>query len=238
MFTGLLTIPVVLLLALAGIALVAYYGAHPTLAATLPKADRVMPHFVSNVLPPGVAGLVIAGVFAATMSTLSAGFNSLATATVVDFIQRFRRTAPDDPARDVTMARWVTFAWAAASTVAALWVGQLGSIVEIFGKINGFFAGPILGVFLLGILTRRTSGAAAMIGLVSGTLFTWWVTTTATSWLWYSPAGCFATVVVGFVTGRILPASTRRVIDDPPVEAVAPDVALPVSRVPPVAVGQ
>ncbi|HEV2294454.1 MAG TPA: sodium/solute symporter [Tepidisphaeraceae bacterium] len=209
MFTGLLTVPVVILLAVVGLSLVAYYKVHPELDATLPKADRVMPHFVANVLPPGLSGLVIAGVFAATMSTLSAGFNSLATATVIDFIQRFRRTAPVNPRADVTMARWVTFAWAAASTVAALWVGRLGSIVEIFGKINGFFAGPILGVFLLGILTRRAGGGAAMIGLVGGTAFTWWVTTTQTSWLWYSPAGCFSTVFIGYVAGLILPASTK-----------------------------
>ena len=212
MFTGLLTVPVVVLLALVGIALVAYYKVHPELSATLPKADRVMPHFVSNVLPSGVAGLVVAGVFAATMSTLSAGFNSLATATVIDFIQRFRRSAPADPQSDVTMARWVTFAWAGASTVAAMWVGNLGSIVEIFGKINGFFAGPILGVFLLGILTRRAGGAAAMIGLFAGTSFTWWVTTTQTSWLWYAPAGCSATVLVGYVAGLILPASSKPLV--------------------------
>jgi Na+/proline symporter len=155
-------------------------------------------------------------VFAATMSTLSAGFNSLATATVIDFIQRFRRSAPADPRSDVTMARWVTFAWAAASTVAAMWVGNLGSIVEIFGKINGFFAGPILGVFLLGILTRRAGGTAAMIGLFAGTAFTWWVTTTHTSWLWYAPAGCSGTVFVGYIVGMILPASSK-----PPVMAGA-----------------
>ncbi len=208
MFTGLLTVPVVVLLALVGLALVAYYQVHPEIARTLPKADRVVPHFVANALPPGVAGLVIAGVFAATMSTLSAGFNSLATATVIDFIQRFRRRKPTNPRADVTMARLVTFAWAMASTIVACFVGRLGTIVEIFGKISGFFAGPILGVFLLGILIKRPGGKAALTGLGAGVGFTWWVTTTETHWLWYSPAGCAAALLVGWLAGLIVPGPT------------------------------
>jgi SSS family transporter len=206
LFTGLLTVPLVALLAVVGLALVAYYQVHPQMREGLSNPDRVMPHFISSALPMGVAGLVIAGVFAATMSTLSSGFNSLATATVVDYVQRFRRHHPLDPRRDVTLARIVTCAWAAASTVAAMFVGQLGTIVEIFGKIYGFFGGPILGVFLLGILTRRTSGMAAIIGMVVGVGCTWLVTKTDASWLWYSPTGCGATFLTGYLVSFLLPA--------------------------------
>lgn len=88
LLTGFMTIPVVGLLVAVGLCLGAYYDRHPELAATLPSASQVAPHFVANVLPRGIAGIVIAAVIAETMSTLSGGFNSLATATVVDFIQR------------------------------------------------------------------------------------------------------------------------------------------------------
>jgi sodium-coupled monocarboxylate transporter 8/12 len=205
---------------------------HPQLRAALPNPDRVMPQFVATVLPPGVAGLVIAGVFAATMSTLSAGFNSLATATVIDFVHRFRRAAPADPRADVTMARWITCAWALASTALAAWVGRLGTIVEIFGKISGFFGGPILGVFLLGILTRRPGGAAAVVGLLAGTACAWWVATTHVAWVWYSPAGCAATLVIGFVAGHLFAASTKPAVIPAAVEepdAFATAVEIPVA---------
>jgi SSS family transporter len=82
LLTGFMTIPVVGLLALVGLCLGAYYDRHPELAATLAGPNQIVPHFVAHVLPSGVAGLVIAAVIAETMSTLSGGFNSLATATV------------------------------------------------------------------------------------------------------------------------------------------------------------
>jgi SSS family transporter len=215
LFTGVVTVPVVVLLMLVGLALAAYYAAHPELRATLAKPDRVVPHFIGNVLPPGVAGLVVASVFAATMSVLSAGFHSLSTATVVDFIQRFGRgqrdasgdaSGGDHGARGVRLARAVTLAWALITTAAALFVERLGDIVEIFGKISGFFSGPILGVFLLGILVRRVSSAGALAGLAIGVALTWWVTMTNVSWLWYGPAGLAATFLTGSAAGVLLPA--------------------------------
>lgn len=84
-FSGLITIPVVIVLDLVGLALVAFYYQHPEHRAAMGNVDNTVPYFIRNLLPHGLAGLVIAGVFAATMSSLSAGFNSLGTATIVDF---------------------------------------------------------------------------------------------------------------------------------------------------------
>lgn len=208
MFTGLITVPVVVLLALVGLALFAYYQTHPQVRESLAGPDRVVPHFVINVLPTGVAGLVVAGVFAATMSTLSAGFNSLATATVVDFFQRFRRTPPRNATSDLKLARVVTMGWALISTVVALFLGRMGKgIVETFGIISGLFIGPVLGIFLLGILTRRPGASAALTAIVAGTAATWWVSTTEVVWVWYAPVGCFTTLLAGVVGGLILPPS-------------------------------
>ena len=226
LLTGFMTIPVVGLLVLVGLCLGAYYDRHPELAATLTGPSQVVPHFVAHVLPRGVAGLVIAAVIAETMSTLSGGFNSLATATVVDFVQRFRRRAPADPRSDLVLARWVTMAWALASTVAAVVLGLSRAdeqVVEVFLSISSLFTGPILGVFLLGILTRRAGGAAAMIGMTAGTLATWYVSSmTDVNWLWYSPTGFVTTFVVGCIAGLLRPVAPRDVdvaLTSPPAAA-------------------
>ena len=88
---GVLAVPQIVCLFCVGLGLVAYYMLAPSLGATLHNKDQVLPHFIVNVLPVGAAGLVIAGMLAATMSSVSAGINSLSTATTIDFIQRFRR---------------------------------------------------------------------------------------------------------------------------------------------------
>src|SRR5437667_8201872 len=148
MFNGIVTLPVMGMLWLAGIGLAAYYADHPALAATLRTPDQVLPHFVVNALNPVVGGLIIAGIFAATMSTLSCGLNSLTTASMVDFYMRFRgEVAPADVsgrstlANDLSVARWSTLAWAVAATVGAMFVDQLGTVVKAMGVINGFFVG-------------------------------------------------------------------------------------------------
>jgi hypothetical protein len=92
----------------------------------------------------------------------------------------------------------------------------LGPIKEFFGQLRAFFGAPILGEFLLGILTRPPGGAAAVVGLLAGTACAWWVAMTHAAWVWYSPVGCAATLVVGFVAGHMVAASTK-----PPVIAAA-----------------
>jgi len=213
-FTGLLSLPVVALLALVGLVLFSYYQSHPELRATLSSTQRVVPHFVGNVLPSGAAGLVVAGVFAATMSTLSAGFNSLATATVIDFSHRLRRRGAGDAKKDLMLARLTTLLWAAASTAAAIVIGYSSqkSIVELFGTINSMFAGPILGLFLLGMLFRKPKGMDAISGVIAGAVVTAYVSLqTSISWLYYAPIGLIVTVGVGhlssFLTRAPVPAS-------------------------------
>src|SRR5436190_2227935 len=126
MFNGIVTLPVMGMLWLAGIGLVAYYADHPALAATLTTPDQVLPHFVANALNPVVGGLIIAGIFAATMSTLSCGLNSLTTAAMVDFYLRARGQASPEQSRDegtlrneLRVARWTTLGWALVATSGA-----------------------------------------------------------------------------------------------------------------------
>src|SRR6266849_6197764 len=228
MFNGIVTLPVMGMLWLAGIGLAAYYAVHPALAATLTTPDQVVPHFITNALNPVVGGLIIAGIFAATMSTLSCGQNSLTTASMVDFYLRFRgELAPAESSdesilkRDISLARWCTLGWALVATVGAMFVDQLGTIVKAMGIINGFFVGPLLSVFLLGFLTTRANSFGAFGGAIAGTALTAVVARMPVpwlpgvlqpssifpmSWLWYGPVGCLFTLLIGYLLSLARPA--------------------------------
>ncbi len=228
MFNGIVTLPVMGMLWLAGIGLAAYYAVHPALAATLTTPDQVVPHFITNALNPVVGGLIIAGIFAATMSTLSCGLNSLTTASVVDFYLRFRgEVAPAESSDEsilkgeIRLARWCTLGWALLSTIGAMFVDQLGTIVKAMGIINGFFVGPLLSVFLLGFLTTRANSFGAFGGAIAGTVVTAVVATMPVhwlpsvlqpssvfpiSWLWYGPVGCLFTLLIGYLLSLARPA--------------------------------
>jgi sodium-coupled monocarboxylate transporter 8/12 len=228
MFNGIVTLPVMGMLWLAGIGLAAYYATHPALAATLTNPDQVLPHFIANALNPVVGGLIIAGIFAATMSTLSCGLNSLTTASMVDFYLRYRGVAaPEESAAgsmrksDLAIARWSTLAWAVVATVGALFVDHLGPIVKAMGSINNFFVGPLLSVFLLGFLTRRANSFGAFTGMLAGTALSALVAAMPVawlpasiqpdavfpiSWLWYGPVGCVLTLILGYALSLARPA--------------------------------
>jgi SSS family transporter len=233
MFNGIVTLPVMGMLWLAGIGLAAYYAVHPALAATLTNPDQVVPHFITHALNPVVGGLIIAGIFAASMSTLSCGLNSLTTAAMVDFYIRFRGAAPSGSSEeqavqgDITIARWSTLGWALVATAGAMFVDQLGTIIKAMGTINGFFVGPLLSVFLLGFLTTRANSFGAFGGAIVGTALTAvlaampvpWLpgalqpaSVLPISWLWYGPAGCLFTLIAGYLLSLLRPAPDARAI--------------------------
>ncbi len=212
MLNGFLIVPLVLLLGFIGLGFVAYYRTNPALRASLPKPDQILPHFITNVLPSPLPGLVIAGILAATMSTLSSGLNSLCTVTMVDFYKRFRGEKTEG-GTDVGTARLFTLAWGIAITFTAMYMGALGQIVEGTLKVLGFLSGPLLGMFLLGILTRRANTIGVFAGAVVGTFVTYLVARTNVAWLWYGPVGLIATVAIGYPISYLRPAlSLEKVI--------------------------
>ena len=145
-----------------------FYAQHPA-ARTVSAPDRLFPAFIVQQMPTGVAGLLIAAILAAAMSNLSAALNSLASSSVVDFFLRMRPHATD---RQRTLfARGSTVAWAAvlfAIAVYSVRVGGKGHVVEIGLSIASVAYGPLLGVFLLGTLTRFATEGGAIAGMVTG----------------------------------------------------------------------
>lgn len=159
--------------------------------------NYIFPTYILNELPKGFVGLVIAVIFAAAMSTLSGEFNSLATATMVDFYKRFvRRDAGD--AHDLLASRLFTAFWGLFACGIALQAGRLGSAIEVVNRFGSFFYGSILGVFALAILTPRASARGAFWGLILG-MATVGVVAAATPvhFLWYNVVGTAAVLVYG-----------------------------------------
>jgi Na+/proline symporter len=207
-FCGLLEMPVIGALYLLGLGFFAYYHA-PENAALLASLNElvaatrdnnmVLPHFVRNVLPSGLAGLVFAGLFAATMSVFSSGLNSLSTATCMDFIHRLRQVRSNNKELTLAGARWITLAWGVCVTLAAIGVyfAQMGPLLQAAATVIGFFSGPLLGMFLLGIFTLRANSLGAILGAVVG-FASVLLLRDCVSFIWYPVTGCLPTLLSGF----------------------------------------
>ena len=170
--------------------------------------NYVFPSYVVTHLPRGFAGLVIAVIFAAAMSTLSGELNSLASASVVDFYQRFLdRTG--DQRRDLLVSRVLTALWGAFACLVALEAGRLGSAIEVVNRFGSYFYGSILGVFALAVLVPRASAAGAFYGLWLGMAAVAAVATfTDVHFLWYNLVGTATVVVAGLLIGAVAPKNT------------------------------
>lgn len=210
---GLLTLPVNLLLFGTGVFLVAYYAHflgtpdHPWVAG-LDDANRVMSHFISNGLPGSLGAIVIAGLFAGTMSSLSAGLNSLSTAAYVDFLTRFGRKAANEK-EGVLAAKFLTCLIGILVMVGAITLGGRETILAIGAKIVSPFAGPLLGMFLLGFLVPRANSFGVVAGAVlavSATFYT--IYFTQVHWLWYFVIGPVVGVAGGYLLSLLRPPPT------------------------------
>jgi SSS family transporter len=189
---------------LIGVLLFVYYGdRHLTAPA---QKDRIYPEFVWNQLPSGLSGLIVAAILAAAMANLSAALNSLASTTVVDFFRA--RAKGVSEARSVRLARFATVFWGLVLLGIAIVARGSKSVLEAGLTIGSIPMGALLGVFLLGVLTRKPREGAAMAGVVAGLGTILYVKfRTPIAFTWYVLIGTFVTFGVGmaaslFQTGR------------------------------------
>ena len=154
---------------------------------------------------PGLLGFLAAAVLAASMSTLSSAFNSMATASVVDFYQRYFRTDASD-AHYLAATRWMTLFWGAIIIVPAiLYANSSGSILEVLSKIGSYFVGAKLGMYGLGFFSKHTTERGLLVGVFTGFVVIWAVATrTDIAWPWFCLIGGGATIIVGWVASRLL----------------------------------
>ena len=166
-FNGILSVISSVIFYLIGTALYTHYFKHPELMdVTMPKSDSIFPTFMAIELHPVIAGLIVASIFAATISTLATNLNSSATSIVTDFIARFRKDMDGDA--QVRWGRWLVIAVGGLGVAAALVLAEMPnrSLFDKFQEFIGTLTGGLSALFLIGIFMPRVSGAAAMIGLV------------------------------------------------------------------------
>jgi SSS family transporter len=174
--------------------------------------NYIIPRFVLDHLPLGLAGLFIAGVMAAAMSSIAAELNSLSTATVIDFYRRWVRPDGSEP-HLLAVSKFATGLWGLFACVVATYAANLGSLIEVVNRFGSFFYGSILGVFLLAMIPRAR-GTGAFVGLLAGMGAVAAVNFGApeVSFLWHNVVGAVTVVVVGVLLslGRPGPAVAAR----------------------------
>ena len=178
-----------------GVMLFAYYRVP---SATFGRADRIYPTFIVDKMPHGISGLLIAAILAAAMSNLSAALNSLSSTSMLDFY--LRRNAQIDEQRKLRLSRVSTVIWALILfALAILSLHKVARVIEVGLSIASVAYGALLGVFLLGVLTRKANETGAAIGMGIGfamSLYIW--LGTPVPWTWYVVLGTGVTFVVGY----------------------------------------
>jgi solute:Na+ symporter, SSS family len=175
--------------------------------------NYIIPRFVLDHLPIGLAGLFIAAVIAAAMNAISGELTSLSTTTVIDFYRRWiKREAEDEHL--LIVSRVATVIWGSFACVVATYAVSLGSLIEVVNRFGSFFYGSILGVFLLAMV-KRVRGTAAFVALVAGMAAVAAVNFGApkVSFLWHNVVGALTVLIVGVLISVVTPK---------PREAVTP----------------
>jgi len=184
-----------------GIMLWAYYRVP---SATFGTPDRIYPTFIVSRMPHGISGLLIAAILAAAMSNLSAALNALSSSSMMDFYVRFRPQGSDRTR--MRLSRLSTFVWALLLfAIAVLSLHKVGRVIEVGLQIASVAYGALLGVFLLGVLTRRANQRGAMVGMLFGfsvELYLW--QRTHVPWTWWVMIGTLVTFGLGYVASFFL----------------------------------
>lgn len=194
-----------LLFFVAGTALYVFYKYHPAELDLTMKTDAVFPLFISTRLPVGVAGLVVAGIFAAAQSTISTSMNSTATAIVTDFCVPFKVCKTDRGY--LWLARFLTLLLGVLGTAVACLFAldkNIQSMVDNYMAMLGLFGGVLCGLFMLGMLTTRANAAGGLIGAVGGLVAVFSVKLyTDTNFFLYAMIATIVTFCIGYAASLI-----------------------------------
>lgn len=211
LLNGLLRFPLVLLYCFVGVGIAAYAASHPEFLASLPMEDGgpnynvAVPSYMLQALPAGLVGLGMIALFAAAMSSLDSVINSLSASSMEDFVRRFHK-GPWTDTKELLISRGLTLAWGSLTLVFSFYVGSIAeTVLEAINIVGSLINGPVLGVFALGLLTRRANGPGAIAGLLGGFGFNlWcWVYLPAVSWLWWNVFGFLVTFGLGYLLSLV-----------------------------------
>jgi SSS family transporter len=182
-----------------GLCLYAFYGGVSLQELGLKSSDEIFPKFIVENLPTGLAGLVVAGVLASAMGTLSSSISSLASSTFLDLFKLTARGKDLDAQTEVRWSKRFTLLWGIILIGGAmLFTDTRNPVVEIGLKIASFTYGGLLGTFFLGLLFKRTNQTDAFAGFLAGIISMILVlSTTSIAYTWHTLIGCTATIIVG-----------------------------------------
>lgn len=203
---GLMSVIVTIAFFTIGTGLYTFFKTHPAaMDVTMQKTDAIFPFFMMSQLPAGLAGLLIAAVFAATMSTIASNINSISTAFTVDFWERFHNTSGSGQVRTARLA-------GVAAGLLGMFIAILMAMVDIqslldyFNTILGLLSGGIGGLFLMGIFFPRIGSRAALIGFIAGTATVVWMNfCTPASFLLFGFVSMAVSVVVALLLSLFWP---------------------------------
>ncbi len=183
-----------------GTGLYTFYKTHPAeLDVTMAQSDAIFPFFMMSQMPAGIAGALIAAIFAATMSTISSNINSVATAFSIDFWKRFRRTTDSQL---VVVARWASVVSGMIGLLLALLMAtwDIQSFLDFFNEALGLLTSGLGGLFFIAVFMKRVKGYAALIGFVVGEAVVFWMSEcTDANFFLFGATGMVVSIVVAWL---------------------------------------
>ena len=204
---GMMSVIVTIAFFTIGTGLYTFYQTHPTATdLTMQKTDAVFPFFMMSQLPAGIAGLLIAAVFAATMSTISSNINSISTAFTVDIWKKIRPTISDK--ETVRTARITGIVAGLIGMLIAILMATMNiqSLLDYFNTILGLLSGAVGGLFLMGIFFPRIGARAAIVGFLAGTATVFWMNFyTDANFLLFGFTAIAVSVIVALILSYLWP---------------------------------
>ena len=221
-----------------GVCLGAYATVQPGFVAELPPAGNgsvnynlAVPIFVLKHFPHGLIGLVMVGLLAAAMSSLDSTLNALSALSMQDVVKGFAEKKLSNRV-EILLSKLLTVFWGVVCLAFSFYVGNVSrTLIESVNKIGSLINGPLLAVFVMGMLSRRVNGQGAIIGLIVGFLGNLWLWKYAPdiSWLWWNVTGFIAAYAVGYpVSFAFAPSDPVKLSDtlirrnDQPVPKIGP----------------
>ena len=212
---GMLRFPLVASYCFLGVCLGAYVMIHPEFMAGLPlnpdgttNYNLAVPVFVLNNFPHGMIGLVMVGLVAAAMSSLDSTLNALSALSMQDLVAGFANRKFSHRT-EMLLSKIFTVFWGVVCLTFSFYVGNVSqTIIESVNKIGSLINGPLLAVFLMGMLSRRINARGALGGLAAGFLINLWLWRYApnVSWLWWNVIGFLTAYAVGYLMSLLFPA--------------------------------
>ena len=201
--SGLLVIIQFAIFLFAGLALYAYYGTYELNTLGISKSDEIFPLFIINKLPVGISGIIIAGLFAAALSTLAGSMSALASSTMLDLYKPF--SGINDTIKELKISRYFTIMWAVLLVGSAFFfMSSSQTVVELALSIASFTYGGLLGTFILGLINKKATQEDALAGFIGGIfIMITVISLQLVAWTWYTLVGVIATVGIGSLLSRL-----------------------------------